>query len=425
MLKIQPLNFVRRMTANSFVQNIAVLSLGSVVAKAVGILATPILSRMFSPAEFGLLATYVAVGAISATILTLRYETRVLIPKSEEEAKSIVTLVVFLALSMGVGLLALSIITPSYIFQLLGLAELGSWLTVAIAAGIATAIISAITAWFSRCSKYVTMARLQIVTVLAANVCSLTSGFLSIKNGLLYSQAVSLLLGLIAFIFFGYRSLNLSVSPQDLLRVASTYRRAPCFLFPTALIDVFTMQLPCILISAWFSNRAAGQYQMAIMLLGLPLNLVGNAISIVFFQRFSAIWPDAKAAKSQLLMTWKTLALFGAPLVLVLFLGEYLFTIALGQSWSEAGRMAAVLAPMFFASLIHLPTSSTLAVMGLENRAFYFGLSMLIYRPLTLFLGFYFDNLYLGLVLFVVLEISQILVFQFFAITRLRDKSYC
>ena len=416
--------FLEGVRSSTFVRNIALLTSGTIVAQSINIVATPILSRVYSPADFGLVAVYTAVVAICATLITLRYELRVLLPDRDSEAKSIVALALVLAMVLG-GILALFATTmPDTVRIWLGLHELKNWLTVAVLAAIGTAIIGVVTNWFNRRGEYKKMAGLRIAQAVIAVIFGIVFGLMSMHNGMLYAQVITLVLSLSMFLYFGYSSLADKTSKQSLLMAARNHCRAPVYMLPTAVLDVFTLQLPFILISYWFSREATGQYRMAWTLLGLPSGLVGGAIAQVFYQRFSHVWPNGAAAKTLLVETWKMLGFLGiVPLIIVVLFGKEMFIFVLGDAWSEAGSMAAILAPMFFVSLIHSPTSTTFVVMGLESKLLLFGIAVLIYRPFCLYLGRYFNNIYLGLALFVAAEIVQILVFQYIAIRKLSSSS--
>lgn len=199
------------------------------------------------------------------------------------------------------------------------------------------------------------------------------------------------------------------------------------YLLPTAILDVFTMQLPFVLITLWFSSETTGQYRMAYQLLFLPSSLVGAAVSQVFFQRMSSIWPDIVAAKVLLIRTWKILALVGLlPLLVVALFGKKLFIFILGENWGEAGLIAVILAPMIFASLIHSPTSVSFIVMGYERLYIYYGIATLLYRSLTLYFGYQLGSIYIGIALFVFFEIVQIMFFNFSLVRKINflDLSY-
>ena len=408
--------------SSTSVRNIALLTSGTIVAQAINIVATPILSRIYTPADFGLVGVYTAVVTICATLITLRYELRVLLPDTDSEARSVVILALVLAVTLGGVLTASTTILPGTVQALLGLQQLGTWLPVAILASIAAAIISSMNYWFSRCGQYIKMTALRIAQTVLLVTLSMVLGFLAVPNGLLYAQVTTLAVSLLMFMYCGYASLVHPVLRQSLVIAAKKHNQAPLFLMPTALLNVLTIQLPFVVLSTWFSSDAAGQYRMAWTLLALPSSLVGSAIAQVFFQRFSSVWPDVVAAKALLFRTWTILAILGvAPLTIVMLFGEQLFALVLGNAWRDSGVMAAILAPMVFMSLIHSPTSTTFVVMGLESKLLFFGIAVAIYRPLCLYLGKYFNNLYLGLALFVVAEIVQMLVFQYITVRKLNS----
>lgn len=414
-------NYVRWIRASAFARNIAVLTSGTILAQGIGIIATPILSRIYTPADYGLVALFGAVVAICATLITARYEITVLLPTVESEARSIVALVVLLAIVVG-GMLAFgATVLPQPVRAWLGLQALGHWLPIAVLGGIATAITAVITNWLNRRCEYRKIASLRVVQAGVAVLFGLTLGLLAVPNGLLYVQVATIAISMLLFLFSGYTSLAHKVSGQSLFVTAREYHRAPAYLLPTAMLDVFTLQLPFILISVWFTAELTGQYRMAWALLGLPAGLVGSATAQVFYQRFSQLWPDAAAAQAILFKTWRMLAILGAiPFAIVMLSSQQLFSFILGPAWAEAGVMAGILAPMFFASLIHSPTSTTYVVMGMERIVLFFGIAVLVYRPLCLYLGHYFNNFYLGLTLLVIAEIIQVLLFQYLAIRKLR-----
>jgi O-antigen/teichoic acid export membrane protein len=68
-------------------------------ALALAIVATPIISRLFDPADFGVAALFIAATAVIATMMSLAYERAVLYPRDESTAAKV--LLVALATSLG------------------------------------------------------------------------------------------------------------------------------------------------------------------------------------------------------------------------------------------------------------------------------------------------------------------------------------
>jgi O-antigen/teichoic acid export membrane protein len=409
-----------QLLSSPFGKSTIILTTGTFIAQIIGILVTPILSRIYKPEDYGIVALFAAFVAMCSTVITFRYETRVLLPKTDSEAKKLVTLVFWLSIIFGLFLTCLFIIIPPSFIEMIGLKGISSWLIAAVGASVATAHVTVVTNWFNRNAQYKRIAGLRILQAISVSIFGIIAGLLSIKNGLLYSQLLALFFIFLIFIYYGYKSLERNSSLADLIEVAKIHKRGPIYLLPTAILDVVTLQIPFFLISFWFSNTMTGNYRMAYSLLLLPSSLIGSAVSQVFFQRFSEIWPNALAGRRLLIKTWKILFFIGiTPMLIVIFFAKPIFTMALGESWADAGKIASILAPMVFGSLIHSPTSSTLTVMGHEKLGFYIALTILIYRPLSFYIGFVYNNFYLGIALFTIFEIVHYIFFQAMALRKI------
>ncbi len=71
---------------------------GTGIAQAIPIAIIPILTRMFSPEDFGLLALYAACVSILGVVATGRYEIAIMLPKDDEDARLLLQLSMLVAL---------------------------------------------------------------------------------------------------------------------------------------------------------------------------------------------------------------------------------------------------------------------------------------------------------------------------------------
>jgi O-antigen/teichoic acid export membrane protein len=154
----------------------------------------------------------------------------------------------------------------------------------------------------------------------------------------------------------------------------------------------------------------------------VPVLMVAGAAGTVFYERFARLAAqDRVAARALLLRTWRAFALIGLPpTVLLLVFGEPLFAWAFGAEWRSAGALAAVLAPMLCAMLVSSPTSGALIVLGLQKWSPVFGLAMLAYRPMALWIGAQQGSLALGLALWGLCEIVAIALYNLLLLRTLR-----
>ncbi len=411
---------IDRFRGGGFARDAAVLALGTAVAQLLTVAAMPVMSRLYSPGDFGVFAVFLAVSSIVATAITLRYETSILLPKEENEAASLLLLSLALVASLGLIGGTVAWLLPEEIGAALGVPTLAGWLPAAVLAGMATAMVAIGTAWLNRQRAYLKMAQLRIAQSASAAIIGIGLGMYGYGAGLLAAQVISVS-AVAVLVMAGLSAMRVHWSRQAICDVATLHIAAPKYLLPTALLDVVTMQLPVLLIIAWFSSEAAGQFSMAWKILALPMAFIGAAVGQVFLQRFSQVWPDAQAARRLLFGTWKTLALVGVlPTVLVMLFGGQFFTWVLGDAWSEAGRMAAVIAPMLLAMLVSSPTSGIFLVLGLQKYSLFFGIAFIVYRSGCIYFGVVNDSLLYGLAAWVACELVAILAYNLIALKRMR-----
>jgi O-antigen/teichoic acid export membrane protein len=417
---IQLNNFIKKSRSSALVKDAGVLTLGTAVSQGIAIVVTPLLSRLFSPSDYGLVAMFSAVVGVVATMVTFSYPIRIMLPKADAEARHLVAVAVSSSILMGVFLLLLYLALPKLVFEYFGLATLGIWLPVAIGVGVAGALITSASYWLNRKAQYKRLAALRVIQALIATACGLLMGAMSVDMGLIYAQIVAAGLALLLFAYFGFMGLK-SEDFTESFSVALKHKSAPLHLYPVALLDVLTMQLPIFLISLWFAIDMAGQYRMAYSLLALPAALIGSAVAQVFYQRFSEIWPDAMRARQFLVKTWKVLAILGfLPFTIVVLQGETIFSLVLGPSWAVAGQMASILAIMSFFSLIHSPTSTAYIVLSMERLVMLLVIPVVFFRVLALFIGHLNNNIFLGLYLFVFFEVLNFFIFQYFVFRKIQ-----
>ncbi|WP_416916235.1 MAG: lipopolysaccharide biosynthesis protein [Roseicyclus sp.] len=406
-----------RFLAPGAIRSIGILTGGTAVANGITVLVTPVLTRVFTPEQFGSLAVFMALVAIVGTIVTLRYEVLIVPQATDQEAKNVVFLSIFLASLLGATLMAFSFWVPNQIWDFLITGGITFSIQAVFMLGSASAIVAVVVAFLNRHQLYKEIAWLKILQSFVFAAFAIFLGVQGASGGLILAHSVG-----IAVVFFVCLSKIGLPSQNQIAESISTAKRcnvAPRYMLPTAIVDVVTMQLPFFLISAWFNSAEAGQFSLAWRVLGFPALLLGIAVSQVFFQRFVAAWPDHTAARLLLLKTWRAMSLIGfIPMLAIFLYGDVLFAFLFGQEWARSGQMAEVLAPMLFLMFLHSPTSSASIALGLQRKVFLLSLILLITRPCSFLIGWWLDDLLLGLYLYCATEILHILLFQRLVIRR-------
>ena len=83
---------------SEFGRNVLTLMTGTTIAQAIPVAITPILTRLYTPEDFGLLAVFVAFSTILGSISSGRYELAIMLPENDEDAINIAALCFLLSI---------------------------------------------------------------------------------------------------------------------------------------------------------------------------------------------------------------------------------------------------------------------------------------------------------------------------------------
>ena len=79
---------------SKFISNVITLGSATVLGQILGVIVTPVLSRLYSPADFGAYQLFISIVTIIAVVSCLSYQIAINLPKKDEDAASIVVLCV-------------------------------------------------------------------------------------------------------------------------------------------------------------------------------------------------------------------------------------------------------------------------------------------------------------------------------------------
>jgi O-antigen/teichoic acid export membrane protein len=123
---------------------------GTIIAQAIPIAFSPVLTRIFSPENFGLFAVYFSISQLLSVFITGRYEYAIILPEKDEDAINVVALC--LSITIIVSLLSLLIFIPFrfVIADLLNMHEIGNYLVLMPLTVFAIGVYTTINIWFNR-----------------------------------------------------------------------------------------------------------------------------------------------------------------------------------------------------------------------------------------------------------------------------------
>ncbi len=387
-------------------KNILTLMTGTTIAQAIPIGISPILTRIYSPEDFGIFAIYISIVTILSVLSTGAYDMAVMLPKKDIDALHIMELSIGIVIIISLLTLFIVWIFNEQITLLIGNESISTWLYFIPISIFLTGLVQNMTYWLNRHKYYKEIARsrvLQSASTSGSQLLMGSIGFISfgLIAGRIFGQVV---LTLVVGKFFLIKRKKIFKERRKLkiFALAKRYKKFPLYESWSNLLNTSSTELPVILITSFFSVGIAGFYALANRMLLLPMSLIGSSIGQVYFQEASKIKSNKDALRNLTLTIYKKLVMIGTiPISIIIVYGDVIFTFVFGDEWKISGEFAQILGIWILFVFISSPLSNLLVVLEKQKESLYFNILIFISRVLSIVLGFiFFDDAYNTILLF-------------------------
>ncbi|KQZ79830.1 hypothetical protein ASD55_03870 [Rhodanobacter sp. Root561] len=369
---------------NDFVRHVGVLAGGTAFAQALTVLVLPILTRLYTPAHFSVLAVYVSLLGILSVAGCLRFEFAIPMPERDEDAVNLLAL----ALTSAAVLAALVAIivwsAPDEIARLvhqpalrpyLWMLPLGLWLAGSYAA---------LQYWATRKRKFTAVAQTRLTQAIGGSGTQIALGWAGLAPfGLLLGQMISVcagVLGLGRAALHNDRGLLRFVDAGNMQRMFREYDRFPKYSTFDGLANTIGIQLPVIIIAALAIGPEAGYLMLATRTMAAPMTLVGGSVAQVYLSR------APEELRNGRLDTFSIKILAGlaktgvGPLLFAGIVAPAVFPVVFGKEWQRAGEIVAWMTPWFVLQFLSSPISMVMHVCSRQKAMLGLTISGLIIR---------------------------------------------
>lgn len=348
---------------SAYARNVLTLMTGTTLAQAIPIAISPILTRLYSPEEFGRFALYMAVAMIASVLVTGRYELAILLPRHDRDAMHIAALAMTLSAAISAVLLLVVIFLAQPIAALLGDAALAPWLYWVPASTLLLGVYQSLNYWSNRKAQYKRLAISRTVQSTGVALAQMTSGYAgSGAVGLVGGQITGQVLATSVLARLIWREDHQQIRvlrPARSLALAKKYINFPKYLIVAHGFNTASGQMPVLLLSALFSTTVAGFFTLTQRVMAAPMALVAGALGDVFRQEASQAYIHQGQCKAIYQKTFKRLLLISVvPFIVLFFVAPALFAWVFGEQWRVAGEYAQILTPMAFLQFITSPLSA-------------------------------------------------------------------
>jgi O-antigen/teichoic acid export membrane protein len=394
----------RAIPVGSFARSVAVMGGGTGLSYALVLAVSPIVTRLYTPPDFGLLGVYMSMVSMSLVFVSWRYELAIPAPKEDTEATSVLVLAMALVVGTSAMIGGALWAIGGLIVDSLDAPELRPYLWLVPVNTLIGGVYAVLYSWCVRKKAFAAIARSK----LSQAVGTITA---HVGLGLLFGGALGLVVGHI--VRWGGGSVTLfrdfwrdsagcrkRISLRGTLTMASRYRRFPMFTVWSALLGNCGTQMPVLLLSAFFGSVPAGLYVLTGQVLWMPLNVVALAISQVFFSSASEASRGGKAITLTLRVFTRLVAV-GTPFIMLLMVAAPEgFALLFGPKWTMAGVYAQFLCPWLLLAFAVGPVTSLVYVLEHQHGELVFQACLLVGRVAALVMGGLLGDPVLAIALF-------------------------
>ena len=378
---------------NNMVGGFIALLKGSMFAQALGLASLPIITRLYSQTDIGLMSIFFAIVMIVTPVAMFRYELAITICEKKELNKISNVSLTFLTMTTTLSFVIVLIFD---LFYDVSSFILGNYIYIVPLAVILLGIYSITNNILMHQKNYNKISKIKIKQV----------SLLFLLQVLFYKiGAITLILGQsISYGFYGFihafQNIKISLGIVKYKKEIIKYRKFFIYSTPGALFNSLGGQLPTILIGSFFSIGLAGAYGIAQRIVFTPLQIITTNLSNIFFaEAASLIESDELSSKIESL-TIILIKLFLPLLLLAFFVIEDISLFVLGDEWVSVGKIIKYMIFWIFFSTLGAPISILYETVDKQHIGLIFQISLLFSRMLTLIYGYYINDFYTGILLF-------------------------
>ncbi|CAH0229992.1 Teichuronic acid biosynthesis protein TuaB [Peribacillus sp. Bi96] len=382
---------------NDFINKILVLLTGNSLAQLIIIVSSPVLTRIYKPADFGVFSAYTSLLAILMSFASLCLEKAIPLEKNHKNTIHILyismfTIAVVCILNMSFSFFNLSL------FQLYGI-KTSMMNDLLLSSGLFFAgIYQVLIYWMVKEDKFkgITHSKLlQSISNVISQFSLISVNHITPGMGLIAGDMIGRGISLAYIWRFFLKQMHWpKVDYRRIGYLLKKYEKFAKYSTWSTLLSSLSMQIIFLLLMRLYGPEVTGYFSMASKTIGLPITLVGASISTVFY---AEVVKSIKNEPGRVLKLYRSiitkLAMAGIPsLILLAWIAPGLFGFVFGEEWSVSGEYVRLMSFMFLCQVIVVPVSQILYIVNKQQTQLLWDVSRLLLSTIGVLVIFTFGG---------------------------------
>jgi len=377
---------------------------GSLLAQIITFAAYPVVTRLYSPGQFGNFSVFLSITGILTILATGRFEYALMLPEEENEARTLKRIGLRWCLMFSSACFLVSIGLGFFKnLNIPGLYLIGLYVFL-------SGTIQLFTLYRNRLKQYKKLAQVAVMQNAAASGSKILFGLGGFFNiGLLWGSIIGQLVS--AWVVSkGFVTKTLFTKPVNAGEILRKYAVFPKYRMVQALINSVSSNLPIFFITVYFSAKEAGYFALILGIGYKIITLVSSALYQVLYRRFTE---ERNQHQHLLPLFGKYLLILASisiiPAIPVFIFSKNLITLFFGQEWLEAETYLRIMIPWLVFVFIGSPFAFISDVFFQQKKVLIFDSVHLLLRILGLYIGlFLFDKAFISIMLFSGISIAYL-----------------
>lgn len=345
------MRLLKRLISLDIVKNIFVLFSGTVLAQLIPFVISPILTRLYSPQDFGAFSIFLSLSLVVASISTGKYELAIMLPKYQNKAFYLFVLSLMFSLVVNIFFLVLIFVFGEKITDLIKFSANVGYLYLCPMLSFFTAIYLSSQYYLNRQQAYKKITKNKIIQSSLVAAFQIVLSQIISNMGLILGYFVGVVCATMLLIRNNFlvekKKLN-KLNRKKIFTTAIIYKRFPLFFSLSYGINTFVTNIIPIILTTSFGIEYAGFYLLVQRFLGMPSSMIVSSISGVFFQKASR----QKDCRKLYLALSLGLFMLGIPFTYLIYqFSPELFIYFFGKNWDMAGQISSIMAFVYWLSI--------------------------------------------------------------------------
>jgi lipopolysaccharide exporter len=391
-----------------FSRDVLALITGTTISQIITILSAPVITRLYGPEAFGLLAIFTSISSLIGVIVCLRYELAIMLPESDEEAANVLGLCMLIISLMSISSILVVVFLSPYLETILKSSQIGDYFWLIPPSVFLSGTFLALNFWNTRTRQFQRLAVVQVFRSVSITGTQLGFGLAGCATGGILIGA-SVIGQLVSTLGLGFQIIrdHLSffrhhITLEKMAAAFKRYSNFPKYSVAAALLNNICLIMPVFILTAYFNPTVVGYYSLGLMVLQFPLSFIQSAIAQVFFQRAA----EAKNISPQKLketvqQTIKPLIFVAIiPVILLALIGPEIFSVIFGAKWEEAGNYVRFLSLWVGIRFIASPISNLFSVFEKQHLTVILTIFELVFPLIAIIIGALSGTALVAIILF-------------------------